>query len=202
MNKSFPVIASMVGALALSAPASAQQVNPIQGLFDVSKKVLPPPAPAAPTVGTQGQAAQPAATSTAPASEPLDDEPLDTVAGPLGIGPARNGDDIGKAVFVNGVAVTTDDSAMTARVFKVYPQNAPAKLVLVAFSDGGVACPQTYRLLDLSRKPIFASKDLGNCNEKATFTVKGDVATIHTPAMGSASAETWVYKNGVLSQGK
>ena len=72
-------------------------------------------------------------------------------------------------------------------------------IAVVQLSSGGVACPATFAFIVVKDGTAQASKPFGSCSDLSKISSTPDSLTVATPKMGSAPAETGIYKNGTIT---
>lgn len=128
------------------------------------------------------------------------DEPLATVAGSLSV-LNRDADspEEGVVVLLNGQPILKDKMMSYASVTGRFPQDAPARILVLHMGTGGAGCPLMLRLIDVSRKPVYVSQEFGTCYDEVSVTQsKNGTVVIEQPNVEEPGVSRWRYRNGVL----
>ena len=128
------------------------------------------------------------------------DEPLATLAGPLTLlsREAERAED-GVVVLLNGKPILKDEMMLHSTVAGRFPQDAPARVIVLGMGTGGSGCPLMLRLVDVGRKPVYVSRSFGTCYDEVTVTQsRNGTVVIEQPNIAGRGVSRWRYRNGAL----
>ena len=100
-------------------------------------------------------------------------------------------------VVIDGQTVIESDSQIKSIVAS-YPENAPAKLILIQIVSGGSGCPYSHSVIEVKEiGKVIVSDGIESCFLIAGKPVlKTDGWVIHFYPAGGLYTDTWIYQNG------
>jgi hypothetical protein len=130
------------------------------------------------------------------------DHEVTTIRGKLEIQGIVSGPSMGQhQLTLDGKVTSVETEYGSVSIAASYPENAPARIVLLELSTGGSGCPSFYKVLEVKDDgSTVRSKEFGNCSPMARPSFVEGVLRVDIPKIGGAKAEAWHYKDGKLSK--